>query len=996
MPNKTLISLAVASSIALTGCFDDGSSSKNADPDYKISSERYSGKTWPLFNPLTGALPIPSDLNFRSDNADTAVNEADGSFQIVTGDPNPVTEALNQLSGASTVAPPVVQFDGEIDASTVDARAFLMVDGSPVPNPNQNVFLIELDYASGDPVRGLSAGEPPTVPVAVAAATAAKLKATLEAGQTPSAELVAAGTAAAEQLAALAMAPAYEAEVVTLSGDSAIRINPTRPLEPFTRYVVAVTDEVLDINGDPIVASPTYSNLTLNGPDAPIINKGLAPVRRLINGFWEPTAAAYFQVTNSARGESKLSASDITLSYSFTTSNDERVLAYIADPATYFAETLTGALRFGAVEATLKNNPDASYDTLKAAADGAVAHFASTPTATALTEAGVFGAAAMGGCTDITISCAGVGLKIANSNPANPATVPSAADRSSTATFGAPQDVTLVSAVTSQVGINFGEINLVQGTIELPYYLSVPSANTASAGSVINTKSWEADATLAAQIGNQLGVNFGQSDPTNSKVVNYRFPFPKETAKVRVPVMVFYPNNAALLDSGTLPATIYAHGITADRSASLTFGSQLALNTQAAVIVIDQPVHGIAPFSTEEQRELAKRLLTAGAEQGLPEPTEANIDALIAGQLAYGTTAQILTTAGAINASDGISEAEDTQIKGTIGAALTSGTGNPQLDAAVRGLTSFENTVENAGSVVPGIAPTDYERHFNFTASAQNTPTPMNFDESNAVGESGSLFINLTNFTNSRDKNRQAVVDLLNIRASLGNLSFAGGAAADIDNSNVNFTGHSLGALVGAPFVAVANEKGPSISHTHLLTPGAGIVRLLENSPTFAPRILGGLAATGLQQGDAELETFFNVNQAALDSADPINFADNLVASDSKVLLSQVNGDQVIPNEAEVDPLGAAFKAYLSGTQPLAEMLNATAVTTATAPIDLNVNPAAITRYIAGTHRTPVLPEGGDLEERVFAEMIGQNAYMNQADVIIISDPQPSEIIQMD
>lgn len=177
MFKKTLISLAVASSVGLTGCFDSaGSGSGNANPNYQISNPEIDGKTWPLFNPVTGALPLPNDLIFRSDDPATTINEADGSFKVADSAP-PVTTALNQLSGASTVAPPVVQFNGQIDADSVDSRAFIFADPtdptSLIPNPNQNVFLIELQYAGGDPVRGLGAGESPTIPLAITAQVAA-------------------------------------------------------------------------------------------------------------------------------------------------------------------------------------------------------------------------------------------------------------------------------------------------------------------------------------------------------------------------------------------------------------------------------------------------------------------------------------------------------------------------------------------------------------------------------------------------------------------------------------------------------------------------------------------------------------------------------------------------------------------------------------------------------------------------------------------------------
>jgi len=960
MFKKTLISLAVASSVGLTGCFDSaGSGSSNADPDYKISNPNFDGKTWPLFNPVTGDLPIPNDLIFRSDNPATTISEADGSFSVADSSP-PVTTALNQLSGASTVAPPVVQFNGQIDADSVDSRAFIFADPtdptSLIPNPNQNVFLIELQYAGGDPVQGLGAGESPTIPLAITAQVAV--------GAAPQ-DLSGRNQAqAGAYLGGLAQSPDYVAEVVTLDGDSAIRINPTKPLNPFKRYLVVVTKEVLDVNGDPIISSPLYTDVS--DPNAVLGNPtALAPVRRIVDGFWEKVAASFFGVPNQARPGNALTEDDIAVSYSFTTSNDQRVLQYIADPKAFFKETILGSVRFGAVS-DARESGETDFFALNTIGNNAVAAADATADGQADALVNAFTTANL---------------------------LPTPTDQSSTASFGTPQDVTQVSAVASQF-VDFGQVNLVQGTIDLPYYLGVPTGSSDAEGSVINTQSWTANAALAAAAGDQLGVSLAQSDPTVSQVVNYRFPFPAETQEVTVPIMVFYP--AGYDGSTPLETVMYMHGITTDRSAALTFGSALAHNSQVAVVVIDQPLHGVTPFSTAEQEGLAEQLLTSGQEGGLPAslaPSEANIDAVIAGQLAVGFTAGALSVDAAT---------ANTIVTAVVGGASTEDFGAPAaqaplLDAAIRSLRSFENTVANAGSTVPGIAKTENERHFDFTANDANMPTAMTATS----GESGSLFINLTNFTNSRDKNRQAVVDLLNVRASLGGLDFDGTAGADLDASSVYFAGHSLGTIVGAPFVAVANESNnpdDDIVAAQLLTPGAGIVRLLENSPAFAPEILGGLqAAAGLEQGDADLETFFNVFQAALDSADPINFAASLNASGSPVLLSQVNGDQVIPNDPLANPLGQAFDAYLSGTEPFAELLGATAVTGSGTPVPLDN--AAITRYLAGTHSTPVLPQGGELDVRVFTEMVTQTATVIGAMGTVVipdagMDPDITEIVQ--
>src|SRR5690554_7958352 len=86
MFKKTLISLAVASSLGLTGCFDSGSDTKNANPDPKYTDPAIDGKTWPIFNPATSQLPLPNDLIFDGE-------QGDGTFGVADSTP-PVTTAL--------------------------------------------------------------------------------------------------------------------------------------------------------------------------------------------------------------------------------------------------------------------------------------------------------------------------------------------------------------------------------------------------------------------------------------------------------------------------------------------------------------------------------------------------------------------------------------------------------------------------------------------------------------------------------------------------------------------------------------------------------------------------------------------------------------------------------------------------------------------------------------------------------------------------------------
>ncbi len=782
----------------------------------------------------------------------------------------------------------------------------------------QSVFLLELEYASGDPVQALGIGEPPTV----------------------------AGAALAR------------ADVETLDGTSAIRILPLEPLNPRKRYVVVVTKGITDINGDPIVASPTYASLT--DEEQPLGTASLAPVRTLINSLWEPIAGAALQLTDE----------QIALTYSFTTSNDEKVLQYIAEPAAWFEDQLETFVKVSAAKQAIAGGA-ADYATVKATVDGAYGAFPNIPIdaeGTLATEAlaALYGAgqACAGAVGDAAFDCGGVALA---SNFASLGLLPTPTPLNRTAadiSLGAPVPVGLVSAVAAKVlggiGADPASVLAAQGTVSLPYYLG-----TSGAGLV--TQSWQADSDLATALNGAFagaGLAIPQANPAVSTAVNYIFPFPKKQADVDVPVLVLYP-------AGPINGVVlFQHGITTDRSTALTFGSALAANGYA-VVAIDQPLHGVAPFTAEEQAALADQLLTAA---GL-EVNDTNRTALINGQLSLGLL-QIL-----IDNSCPVTTVQEV----LTGSCDGLGFANPdEPSVTMAGLVSLENTAANAGSTIPGLAPQiGNERHFGFYAAQPGVPGLM--DYATGLGDSGSLYINLTNFLNTRDNGRQSAVDQMNLRASLAGLVLPGTGVTIAPETPVYFVGHSLGTITGTPFVASVNADQlastisngtpegtvPSvfnnISAASMLTPGGGIVRLLENSPSFAPRILLGLQqAAGLAQGDANLETYFNIFQAAVDTADPINFADNLATAATPLGLFEVPGDTVIPNSADAIWGGAplsgtftiggasvtidSFNAPLAGTQPLA--LTGTAVTTVS----------------GGTHGTPVSADN----PAVFGEMLMQ------------------------
>src|SRR5690606_9610178 len=159
-----------------------------------------------------------------------------------------------------------------------DANPIALMDGVPMPNPNQSVFLIELDYASGVPLQVLTTTrETPTIPAATEIGT---LLAEMKGGD----------NSAAPTLMGMQAKPDYEASVIQLSGQDFTRITPLKPLNPNTRYVVVVTNDIKDVNGQPILQSSAYETITGDGA---LGNDALAELRTLMNGLWEPIATNY-------------------------------------------------------------------------------------------------------------------------------------------------------------------------------------------------------------------------------------------------------------------------------------------------------------------------------------------------------------------------------------------------------------------------------------------------------------------------------------------------------------------------------------------------------------------------------------------------------------------------------------------------------------------------------------------------------------------------------
>lgn len=238
---------------------------------------------------------------------------------------------------------------------------------------------------------------------------------------------------------------------------------------------------------------------------------------------------------------------------------------------------------------------------------------------------------------------------------------------------------------------------------------------------------------------------------------------------------------------------------------------------------------------------------------------------------------------------------------------------------------------------------TPYERTFDLDfVDAASQPIP-----DGVIDLSGTHFINLGNLLTTRDNLRQAVADLLALRASLANIP-------GLDGGRVHFVGHSLGAMAGTPFLAVDSQVDSAV----LAMPGGGIAKLLDGSAEFGPVIAAGLGANGVVKGTSDYESFLMAAQTVIDTVDPLNHAAGAAQAHAMLLFEVVGGnsspsDQVVPNNVWSAATEGTLPSPTAGTDPLAQAMGLTVYAqaqTGTTALD------AWVRFNAGHHGSLLSP----------------------------------------
>ncbi len=949
---QSLLALAIAS-VGLSGCLDNGGrTGKNANPVYDVEFPAIEEGTSPVFAPLDTAFPIPSDALFFLSEVD------DGTMLNGTDPANPVTTGIGFMDGNSILAPVDIKIEASLDPNqNFDAREFVDVDGEIVPNPDQNVFFIELEYPSGDSLKHVD-GEVAGLRSANRYRQAQALRA-------------AGDDAGADEILADLLDPGFRVELLNIDGgqDNLLRIAPIKPLNPKARYAVAISNAIVDAQGEPLVGSVTYQSVS--NPARVLSNAALQPFRDAMVPARVLTAE-YFDFKREVLGNGATSKAfaDIPMATTVTMTAVDDVLLANAAPVTFFERSLlidakqTGIGQLLSGEYNLTEQPVAGdtrqdindeifrlltdesfrlynadlaailttardqgltmvYSDLvnDADADRQLAFLLQTATTTAIenlqdlsAEAAALAAEA-DGLLDTPKPRTVRFYRQQEGGDVNPALEQTAADLGIT-----------------EVNVN---IQVYEGEITVPYYQSLAVDGD---GSLLQSSNWTA-------------ADFSGSDTladAPSDRVTYRFPFPVKTADTKIPVLVATPDeNFGPPPAAGYPVIIYQHAATTDRSATLPMATAAALlcltddgtpdnnDSCFVTVAIDQPLHGI-------------------------------------------------------------------------------------FDSGVVGLSAItSDDSQSAGASADAV-----ERHFGFAADADLTAVPASQLE---APESGGLFLNFANYANTRDNMRQATLDLLNVNASLQAIEDAINACQtagdcangiNLDLNRVYFLSHSLSGMGGVPFphvnnaaVTAGNDSLNTIQAANFLNTGGHFTRLIENSPAVAPRLLPGLDAASdglLAQGRTELNIYFNVFQALLDSTDPTAFAPYYQDNGIPTLLTAIAGvegdadrptDSTIPNAADdelydqaplefVDPetgfVIASERAALAGTDPLAAAMGAESTPLATGlPV--------ITRYLEGSHGNPISAgqKGSDAfsSGAVFNEMAFQLRSLFNSGTVTVDNP---------
>lgn len=463
-------------------------------------------------------------------------------------------------------------------------------------------------------------------------------------------------------------------------------------------------------------------------------------------------------------------------------------------------------------------------------------------------------------------------------------------------------------------GMSSAKSALTSGTIELPYYLPAPkgafkdddidplyddvdgngaksgyascedaddNGNIANIDRCLQSQLTAANVILGQWEADQNAVytvkgSSSESDKAKSDNITHFYPFAKEQGKVDVPVTVVEPeldgDNACTKPADGWPVVIYQHDLKENRFSEsvLQFAESMAAQC-IATIAIDLPLHGPLP----------------------------NVDS---GYNVAGNEVPLMAF---------VNESETGKDVGSVGL--------PPYD-------SFINIYagNNAAGIELLTKRTLAQRHFGLTSEA-NSFTPQ--AASQTFGTSGSLFFDYLHFQTLRDNMRQAVMDLMNLTASIPSMDYKNDGKVDFNKDKIHFVGKGLGGIVGMTFVALNNanvdnnkslvriQSASFIDVTGGLGAWARTSAVGEDMVSFFTKAKSE-GGGGVTKDSGDFNSLFYMFQATLDTVDPLTYVNKFATSNTPFVMFKTGAT----------PASIAGFAY-AGVDELAKRMGATTTT---------------------------------------------------------------------
>lgn len=448
-----------------------------------------------------------------------------------------------------------------------------------------------------------------------------------------------------------------------------------------------------------------------------------------------------------------------------------------------------------------------------------------------------------------------------------------------------------MSELKGHHGMNNAKSAFTTGVIELPYYLPAPKGafkndgispldddvqgNGAKSGyaSCAEAKSGQQPSNIKRCLQSQLSAanvilgewkadknavftakgSSSESDKAKSNNITQFYPFAKEQGNMDVPVMVVQPAlKGCSKPAEGWPVVIYQHDLKENRvSASVLKFAESMASKCIATVAIDLPLHGPLPNAK-----------SGYVVMGNDVPLMAFVNEAITGR--------------------------------DVGTPLL-----PPYD-------SFINVyVRNKSKAVELLKlRTLAQRHFGLTSEAKSfTPQAA----SQEYGTSGSLFFDYLHFQTLRDNMRQAVMDLLNLNASIASMDYNADGKPDFDTNNIHFVGKGLGAIIGMQFVALNNANANNndalntIKSSSFIDAVGGLgawartAKVGEDMVNFftSPKDQGG---GGVTKDSGDFNSLFYMFQATLDSVDPLLYANLFKSGNTPFVMFKTGNEQATPS----------------------------------------------------------------------------------------------------